>query len=79
MLYHNLSVFSQLSSEARAIKGLRHGLIGGIVQTIEDKDADLIVEQTRKVYLFCIVLTHVVLSTSLCVLTAIFGGERDCY
>ena len=38
---------------------MQHGLLGGIVQ---DKDAELIVivGQTSKVHLFCIVLTHVV-------------------
>ena len=57
-------MFSQLSLEARGIatKGMQHGLLGGLVQMIEDKDAELIVivGQTRKVHLFCIVLTHVV-------------------
>ena len=54
-------MFSQLSLEARGIatKGTQHG---GIVQMFEDKDAEfiVIVRQTRKVNLFCIVLTHVV-------------------
>ena len=57
-------MFLQLASEVRGIatKGTPHGLLGGIVQMIEDKDIELIVivRQTRKVHLFCIVLTHVV-------------------
>ena len=57
-------MFSQLSLEVRGIttKGMQHGLLGGMVHMIEDKDAELIVivGQTCKVHLFCIVLTHVV-------------------
>ena len=44
VLYRNLSVFSQLSLEARGIatKGMQHGLLGGMVHMIQDKDAELI-------------------------------------
>ena len=37
-------MFSQLSLEARGIatKGMQHGLLGGMVQMIQDKDAELI-------------------------------------
>ena len=41
---------------------MQHGFLGGMVQMVEDKDAELIVivGQTLKVHLFCIMLTHVV-------------------
>ena len=37
-------MFSQLNLEARGIatKGMQHGLLGGMVHMIEDKDAKLI-------------------------------------
>ena len=55
-------MFTQLSLGARGIatKGMQHGLIAW---RNEDKDAPqliVIVRQTGKVNLFCIVLTHVV-------------------
>ena len=48
-------MFPQLSLEARGIatKGMQHGLLGGMAQMIEDKDAELIVMVglTHKVHL----------------------------
>ena len=73
-------MFSQLNLEARGItsKGMQHGLLGGMVQRKRCRvNCDRRTDLQGSFILHCVDPCCII--PSLCVLTAILGGERDCY